>query len=253
MSWTSDIPIPRTSLVGVTIEPNDNVCSQRSAQGKRAVEDAWAGLDAIARLSVTNRIDTALVAATRVAQQRTIAFAASNAFNTDPAQQASEFWDDYLQTKAEYSFLLILQTRCSDAWKALGTEYQNQGLSAVVRTYIESQRSTAGEIAWINTMIENLDDLKDRAFPVPVDVNGQPKMLEKYLSPRREGCVRENKPRSDANQGIIGNINAPSQWPIGRWEAWKHIGKGGQGSAWIWLYFDQNNTIRSVSEIEMIA
>ncbi|KAK4628249.1 putative serine/threonine-protein kinase nek2 [Fulvia fulva] len=67
------------------------------------------------------------------------------------------------------------------------------------------------------------------------------KMRRQYLSRRRRQSARKAKAQTDAQIGNSGTGNRPGE--PGNWVPWKRIGSGGQGSAWIWIYFNQNNAI----------
>ena len=163
--------------------------------------------------------------------------AADNAF---PAQvrDAFAFYEQYLKTADEFKLLLKLQKKCEEAWTALETEYVRLGLSVVVTNYITEQKRDAADTLWIQNGLNRVADRKDRQYPVARDANNARKMRKCYLSRRRRESTRRRKAQIDATSGWSG-FDA-------NWIPWRKIGEGGQGTAWIWILFDQNNRITRV-------
>ncbi|KAK4626372.1 hypothetical protein CLAFUW4_04240 [Fulvia fulva] len=207
----------------------------------KELNQIWAGLRTNARTALTTKIKAAEATAARAAEQTLIANAARTAF-TRPGQSLYDFQSRYRKAKDEAEYLDTLETRNLAAWKALRKEYKKHGtLPQATKDAVKGAKDTVRDrLIVVGGMRDFLDDWNDTAMPAPRDDNDEPKILESFLSARRKDAVRNKVAREAAKEGEDDVLPSDEEH---RWQAWKSIGEGGNGQAWVWVCFDQDDKI----------
>lgn len=217
---------------------------RRAETSLKELNQIWAGLRTNARTALTTKIKAAEATAARAAEQTLIANAARTAF-TRPGQSLYDFQSRYRKAKDEAEYLDTLETRNLAAWKALRKEYKKHGtLPQATKDAVKGAKDTVRDrLIVVGGMRDFLDDWNDTAMPAPRDDNDEPKILESFLSARRKDAVRNKVAREAAKEGEDDVLPSDEEH---RWQAWKSIGEGGNGQAWVWVCFDQDDKIIEV-------